>query len=941
MKKIYALATALLVAVVANSQSFSNTNSSLPGSYHSGGCVGVVDMNQDGLDDVCVLDGSNHVFVLYQNGDGSFTDEYYGQVSNANQWGMAIGDIDNNGHNDVFCGGAYDGVHFVKIESMGEYEHISLEDGSMFMQGANIADINNDGWLDAFGCHDDAESRIWGNDGAGNLVPENDWIDMATTPESDNSGNYGSVWTDFDRDGDLDLFIAKCRQFVDDPFDPRRINALFVNDGESNYSEDADARGLVINEQSWTSDFADIDNDGDYDCLLTNHSTSLVLLENDGDGYFTDITDASGLGDVTGFFLQAKMVDFDNDGWVDLLFAGGVEGCWHNNGDNTFSEEDGMFPYGDTMHSFGIGDLNNDGWLDVYASYGNGYVDSDQNNDDILWLNDGGSNNWIGFSLTGIESNKNAIGATVEITGDFGTQIREVRAGESYGITCTFKCNFGLGEFDAVDLVTVYWPSGDITTMDDPEVNAYTNLLEAPCAIEGVEVSADGETTICEGESIMISAPGGYVDYVWNTGANSSGITVDETGVYSVVVYDNEGCAGISNSVAVTVLQPVMPTIAVNGDLEFCEGGSVTLISSDAVSYEWSNGEETQVITVEESGDYTVSVVDQCENPLESETITISVLDVADTPVVNDVTIDVAGVATFDAQGNDLQWYDSELAVDPVGTGDDWSTPWIESSTTYWVEDRIVHGGANATGGKLENGDGQYHDNSNYWLLFDAHEDIVIESVKVYADGEDERTIRVIDELNQTIDEITVLIPDGESIVTINLEVPQGTGYGLRSVGDDPQMWRDSSDDDLPFPYEFDGLATLTASSVNGNNWNNYYYFFYEWTVKAAEVICPSDRIEVQAIVLGVGEIDGIASVTAYPNPVNDILNVEINALNNKGMVVSIIDGLGRTILSQGNVQVINGTNNIQLDLGDLAAGVYQLQLTADGQQLVQQLVVE
>ena len=236
------------MAFSANSQSFSNVNNSLPGSYNSGGCVGVVDMNQDGLDDIVVLDGSTNLFVLYQVGDGTFVDEFYGEVSGSNQWGMCIADVDNNGHNDVFSGGAYDGVHYVRIYSQGDYEHVQLEDGSMFMQGCNIADINNDSWLDAFGCHDDAESRIWANNEEGNLDPANDWIDMATTPESDNSGNYGSVWTDFDRDGDIDLFIAKCRQGVQDPFDPRRINALFVNDGMGNYTEDAADRGLVIHE---------------------------------------------------------------------------------------------------------------------------------------------------------------------------------------------------------------------------------------------------------------------------------------------------------------------------------------------------------------------------------------------------------------------------------------------------------------------------------------------------------------------------------------------------------------------------------------------------------------------------------------------------------------------------------------------------------------------
>lgn len=298
-------------ALGAFSQSFTDQTSLLGASYNSGGVVGVVDMDQDGYDDVLIFDNSRMIYVAYQESDGTFTTENYGSISGAAQWGGTAGDVDNNGHNDIFSGGSFDGTHYMNIVERGNASLTGLDEGQLFMQGINLVDMNNDGWLDGFGCDDVAESNIWGNDGAGNLIPQNDWIDMTTTPVSDNSGNYGSVWCDFDNDGDIDLFIAKCRQGVNDPLDPRRINALFVNDGNGNFTEEAAERGLVIYEQSWTSDFADIDNDGDFDCFLTNHSGTLRMLENDGQGYFTDITEGSGL-DYSGFFLQGKLSDFDN-----------------------------------------------------------------------------------------------------------------------------------------------------------------------------------------------------------------------------------------------------------------------------------------------------------------------------------------------------------------------------------------------------------------------------------------------------------------------------------------------------------------------------------------------------------------------------------------------------------------------------------------------------
>src|SRR5690606_25688720 len=163
-------------------------------------------------------------------------------------------------------------------------------------------------------------------------------------------------------DGDLDLYIAKCRQGVNNPNDPRRWNRLFVNDGNGNFTDMAAAYGVQVRNQSWTADFGDIDNDGDMDLVVTNHDATIQLFENDGTGQFTAITDGSGLA-VTGFFLQSKLVDLDNAGYLDLITAGGGGGArvFRNNGDKTFTSVSDVFSSNKAMHSFATGDLNNDG----------------------------------------------------------------------------------------------------------------------------------------------------------------------------------------------------------------------------------------------------------------------------------------------------------------------------------------------------------------------------------------------------------------------------------------------------------------------------------------------------------------------------------------------------------------------------------------------------
>ena len=691
-KSLTLFAAMAIVLVSAKAQTFTNSSSLLPDSYNSGGCVGFTDMDGDGFDDLIVLDQSNTLHILYQGASGTFSDYNLGPVSGSSQWGMCVADFDNDGHKDVYSGGSYDGVHVQHITAPGVSTSIELENGSMFMQACSWADIDNDGVLDVFGCHDDALSRMWKGSEDGTLTIAPELIDLTDYdytdyPNTDHSGNYGTVFTDFDNDGDIDFFIAKCRQFVSDPMDPRRINQLWVNDGNGNFTEEANERGLVFYEQSWTVDFADIDNDGDFDCLITNHSTTMFLFENN-DGYFTNITTGSGL-EITGFFLQAKMEDFDNDGYVDLVYAGGVNGYYRNNGDHTFTEVPSTFPNTDTMHSLAIGDVNRDGQVDLYASYGGGYVSPDNNNDDILWVNDGNDNHWINFELEGFESNIDAVGAKVVITGAFGTQIREVRAGESYGITNTATCHFGLGTVDVVDQAVIKWPSGLETIIDNPEIDQYHTVNEAPCFVD-VEVTLS-EEVICAGETATVTAPEGFTTYNWSNGnSGASSIAVTESGNYSVIVYDAEGCAGTSNIVSVNQYNGEAPTIDVDGELNLCDGSEVVLTASYAESWTWSNGETTQSIVAVESGDYNVTT-DLCGYNESSTNVTVTVYDApVGPPSLTDFEFNSGDDVTFTAvDGENVQWYDAEVGGNVLGEGDTYTVNSLDENLTVWASSNI------------------------------------------------------------------------------------------------------------------------------------------------------------------------------------------------------------------------------------------------------------
>ncbi|MCB0755642.1 MAG: gliding motility-associated C-terminal domain-containing protein, partial [Flavobacteriales bacterium] len=150
-------------------------------------------------------------------------------------------------------------------------------------------------------------------------------------------------------------------------------------------------------------------------------------------------------------------------------------------------------------------------------------------------------------------------------------------------------------------------------------------------------ITAAGPAEFCEGGSVMLTGPAGYI-YSWlPNGETSQSITVTASGDYQLTVTDEEGCSGESNIITVTEFDVDPATVTAQGDTEFCEGGEVILVSSPGASYEWSpNGETAQTINVSESGIYTVTVTDEngcvstsdpvevIVNPLPDATVTLS-----------------------------------------------------------------------------------------------------------------------------------------------------------------------------------------------------------------------------------------------------------------------------------------------------------------------------
>ncbi|WP_306643677.1 FG-GAP-like repeat-containing protein [Sanyastnella coralliicola] len=911
MKRFYKPAmVALMMAIgsFATAQvSFTNMNSLLQSTADFSVEDCAVDMNGDKLDDV-VRVTYNGIYIDYQQEDGTFVGEYFPMtIQNPPTWSIAAADIDENGHTDLLFGNG-SRVSFCYANDDGTAYTEDAHPEYIFSQRSTFSDIDNDGNLDAFVCHDVDQSHPYRNDGNGNLI-----LDQSLIETLDVGGNYAAIWVDYDNDWDCDLYITKCRGGAA-VGDPQRINLLYRNNGDGTFSEVGEEANMNDGDQSWTTVFEDFDNDGDFDAFTVNHSWANRFMENNGDGTFTDIIGTTGINANDLGAWNCDAADFDNNGFVDIFSEMGTE-LYLNNGDGTFSAQDLGFDSG------GIADLNNDGFLDVQ-------------NGNNMWINDGNDNNWVKFNLEGIVSNKSAIGARIEIYGDWGIQIREVRSGESFSPMGTLTAHFGLGTATEIDEVVIKWPSGVITSLDNIDINSNNTLVEAECITDPNEITVNGILTICPGETVELVADAGS-SYTWSTGADTQSIEVGESGNYSVVIWEDE-CASISNTVTVEVITEEVPSISLDGDDVVCEGTEVYLTASIGSGYEWSNGATDQTIVVTESGEYFVTIDGLCENvELTSEAIEITILDGADMPVAEDVTLPEPNVAMLSATGDNLLWYASEDATEPVGEGPSFTTEFVNDQVSYWVEANVIYGGGEEEGGKEDNSGGGGLPSTGAYSYFDAFEAFTINSVRVYVPeeaGAGVRTVQLFDGNGAMLQEATFDLTVGEQVIDLNFDVEIGNQYSLRCP--ENNLFRNSGG--VNYPYAIGTVGSITDSFYGGS----YYYYFYDWQVEKASVMCPSDRVEVIASVVSVNDVEALSSFNMFPNPTNGVLNVNMELKEVAPVNVQILDITGKQVFSAQWNTGARAVNN-SIDLSELAAGVYQFSIEINGERMTEKLVIE
>jgi hypothetical protein len=485
-----------------------------------------IDADGDGWIDIFLVNGKDWTprgrkttCALYRNNkNGTFTDITAGSGLDSEMYGIgvAVGDFDNDGRDDIYVT-ALEGDRLFHNEGGGKFKDVTKASG---IQNANFGtsaawfDYDRDGKLDLF---------------VGNYVqwtPKNDpWcsLDGATksycTPESykgtesklyHNLGNgrfedvtvkaglaeptsksLGVTVIDYDGDGWPDLFVSNDTQ----------PNKLYHNNRNGTFSENGMSAGVAFGEDGVARgamgvDWADYDRSGRAHLLVGNFSNQMLgLYHNEGNGLFVDEAPLSTVGreSLLSLVFGAFFFDYDLDGYPDILTANGhIEEeiarvqpkikykepplLFRNIGGKKFENMSAKVGEAFTVPMVArgaiYGDYDHDGDLDVLFSTNNGPA--------RLLRNDGGNrNHWLCIKTVGTKSNRDGIGAVVRIESASGKQWNTVRSGSSYASQSDLALTFGLGGDTSVKTIQVEWPSGTKQNFSGVAANQFVTIDES------------------------------------------------------------------------------------------------------------------------------------------------------------------------------------------------------------------------------------------------------------------------------------------------------------------------------------------------------------------------------------------------------------------------------------------------------------------------------
>lgn len=426
-------------------------------SIQNGHGVSIADYDNDGDDDLLIA--SSPAKLLRNNGDFSFTDVTNPSGITGTCQVAVWFDANNDGWLDLYMA-SWTVSRFFKNNGNGTFTEIPSSTTGLLPannQALLAGDLNGDGWIDLYCNNFNRPNQLYLN--KGNFVFENH---VAGSGTEISSLGMGGLLIDFDKDGDLDIYLV---------FDGLTIpNVLYKNIGNGKFQKVSEYYGLSVKGDGMGADVADFNHDGEPDFYITNlyHNACLISQPN---GVWEDKASAYNVND-NGMGWGVVCLDYDNDTFTDVYinneynYAFYTSKLYRNLNGNGFSEVGKGTVLENKSRGFGVGssDLNSDGKLDlIVVNYNVGGVK-------ILRNNTSGGN-WFELNLVGTTVNKFAVGARVEINCGGVSQFREVTAGSGYATQNSMRLHFGLGQSTVVDQITVHWPDGTVENFTSVPAN--------------------------------------------------------------------------------------------------------------------------------------------------------------------------------------------------------------------------------------------------------------------------------------------------------------------------------------------------------------------------------------------------------------------------------------------------------------------------------------
>jgi enediyne biosynthesis protein E4 len=492
--------------------------------------VAWLDYDQDGLMDLFfVQSAATDIYqppqplrsaLYHNNGDGTFTDVteksglggagHYGQ-------GVAVGDFDNDGFPDLYVTG-YGRAILYHNNRDGTFTDVTskagVADEGGWSTSAGWFDYDKDGWLDLLVTNYiewSPKNNLWCGDHRpgyrsychpGNYKGQKTKLyhnnhDGTFTDVSDASGvgkpeskGMGVVLADFNNDGWPDIAIAN----------DSWPNFLFLNKHDGTFQDVSFVSGMAASEEGRYEagmgiDAADVDGDGWQDLYITHLDFELNrLYHNNQNGTFDDVTFKSGIGNKAILLsgVSMKFLDYDNDGWNDILQLNGamLDNVNLYHGEVSYKEPLLMFrnvgkgQFDKVSDSLGpdfmrpiagrglaAADFNNDGGI--------GIVTNNRGDYPSLLRNDGAtSNHWAEFLLIGTRSNRDGIGASLKLTSEGFVHVEQSKGGMSYMSASDPRIHFGLGKHAKIESLEITWPSGQIDKLANVPIDRILAIKE-------------------------------------------------------------------------------------------------------------------------------------------------------------------------------------------------------------------------------------------------------------------------------------------------------------------------------------------------------------------------------------------------------------------------------------------------------------------------------